>query len=210
MRPVLDILDADPDSQTAMLDELRGDRAGIEQAMGTVSALLRPPNDPFRERLVAAYPQVRRFLPLLIEAIELEATDPARPVLSAYHALGDWLADKPRTSELPDTDVPLGVINASWEPHVRNRDTGTVNRAGYSCCVLDALRTRLRRRDIYAPASTRWGDPRAELLAPDAWEAQRGHDDPGLCRPRWRRSCGRARTRRPGSTRRCVQRCARP
>jgi hypothetical protein len=49
---------------------------------------------------------------------------------------------------------------------VRDRDTGTVNRAGYACCVLDALRTRLRRRDIYATASTRWGDPRAELLAP--------------------------------------------
>ena len=173
MRSVLDVLDADPDSQTAVLDELRADRVGIEQAMGTVSALMRPPNDPFHERLVAAYPQIRRFLPLLIEAIELQATDPARPVLSAYHALGEWLADKPRTTALPDTGVPLEVINASWEPHVRDRDTGTVNRAGYACCVLDALRTRLRRRDIYAPASTRWGDPRAELLSPDAWETQR-------------------------------------
>ena len=52
-------------------------------------------------------------------------------------------------------------------------ERSTVNRSGYACCVLDALRTRLRRRDIYAPASTRWGDPRAELLTPDAWEEQR-------------------------------------
>jgi len=32
--------------------------------------------------------------------------------------------------------------------------------------VLDQLRTRLRRRDIHAPGSTRWGDPRADLLTP--------------------------------------------
>jgi len=56
------------------------------------------------------------------------------------------------------------VITPSWQPHVHDRDTGTVDRAGYTCCVLDQLRTRLRRRDIYAPGSTRWGDPRAELL----------------------------------------------
>jgi len=43
-----------------------------------------------------------------------------------------------------------------------------------ACAVLDALRTRLRRRDIYAPTSTRWGDPRAELLTTDdVWEEQR-------------------------------------
>jgi len=173
MRGVLDVLDADLVAVTGVLDELRADRVGIEVAMGTVATLMRPPNDPFHERLVAAYPQIRRFLPLLIEAIELEATTSAQPVLAAYHALGDWLADKPRTTTLPDTEVPLEVINPGWEPHVRDRATGTVTRAGYACCVLDALRSRLRRRDIYAPASTRWGDPRAELLTPEVWEDQR-------------------------------------
>jgi TnpA family transposase len=173
MRGVLDILDAEPVAVTGVLDELRADRAEIEQAMGTVATLMRPPNDPFHERLVAAYPQIRRFLPLLIEAIELAAADTAQPVLTAYHALGDWLTGKPRTTTLPEGDVPLEVISPSWEPHVRDRAAGTVNRAGYACCVLDALRTRLRRRDVYAPASSRWGDPRAELLAPDAWEDQR-------------------------------------
>ena len=49
----------------------------------------------------------------------------------------------------------------------------TVDRAGYACCVLDQLRSRLRRRDVYAPGSTRWGDPRAELLTPETWTEQR-------------------------------------
>src|SRR5664279_2770226 len=173
MRRVLDVLDADPVAVTGVLDQLRADRPGIEQAMGTVAALMRPPNDPFHERLVAAYPQIRRFLPLLIEAIELQATASAQPVLTAYHPLGDWLADKPRTTTLPERDVPLDVISPSWEPHVRDRVAGTVDRAGYACCVLDALRTRLHRRDIYAPASPRWGDPRAELMNNAVWQDQR-------------------------------------
>jgi Domain of unknown function (DUF4158) len=76
MRAVLDALDADPVVQAGVLDGLRADRAGIEQAMDMVTALMRPPSDPFHERLVAAYPQIRRFLPLLIEAIELHAGEP--------------------------------------------------------------------------------------------------------------------------------------
>jgi TnpA family transposase len=94
-------------------------------------------------------------------------------VLEACHALGDWLAGKPRTTRRPAGEVPLEVITPSWQPHVHDRDTGTVDRAGYTCCVLDQLRTRLRRRDIYAPGSTRWGDPRAELLTPQTWADQR-------------------------------------
>lgn len=201
MRGVLDVLDADPVAVTGVLDELRADRAGIEQAMGTVATLMRPPNDPFHERLVAAYPQIHRFLPLLIEAIELEATDSAQPVLAAYHALGNWLAERPRTTTLPEGEVPLEVINPSWEPHVRDRAVGTVNRAGYACCVLDALRTRLRRRDIYAPASTRLGRPPRRTPGPRRLggtarhavrRADAGHRTPPRCStsspppPTWR------------------------
>jgi hypothetical protein len=126
MRSVLDVLDAKPVAVTGVLDELRADRAQVEQAMGTVAELMRPPNDPFHERLVAAFPQIRRFLPLLIEAIELDATDSAQPVLTAYHALGDWLTERLRTTTLPEADVPLEVISSSWEPHVRDPATGMV------------------------------------------------------------------------------------
>jgi len=163
----------DPAALATVLDDLRAEKATVQDATDTVAALMRPPSDPFHERLVAAYPQIRRFLPMLIEAIDLEATEGAAPVLGAYHALAQWLADKPRTTRLPAEDLPLDVITPAWAPHVHNSDDATVNRAAYACAVLDALRTRLRRRDIYAPTSTRWGDPRAELLDPDVWETQR-------------------------------------
>ena len=157
------------------LADLEGQRrtAGIEENMTTVRALMRPPADPFHELLVAVYPQIRRFVPTLIEALDLEAIDSARPVLAAWRALGDWLADKPRTARRPADELPLEVVTPSWRPHVHDQQAGTVDRAGYTCCVLDQLRVRLRRRDIYAPGSTRWGDPRAELLPQRTWADRR-------------------------------------
>ncbi|MGH3196940.1 MAG: hypothetical protein ACRDNT_13605 [Streptosporangiaceae bacterium] len=172
MRSLLDALD-DPPTLEEVLEEFRTQRAGIEATMDTVQALMRPPGDPFHERLVAAYPQIRRFLPALIEALELQAIDSAAPVLDAYHALGQWLAGKPRTTRRPASEIPLGVVTPSWRPHVHDQQAGTVDRAAYTCCVLDQVRTRLRRRDIYAPGSTRWGDPRAELLTPHDWAGRR-------------------------------------
>ncbi|MGH3867867.1 MAG: hypothetical protein ACRDQ4_17430 [Pseudonocardiaceae bacterium] len=40
-------------------------------------------------------------------------------------------------------------------------------------CVLDQFHQRLRRRDIFATASSRWADPRARLLSGQAWESVR-------------------------------------
>jgi hypothetical protein len=127
MRSLLDALD-DPPALEEVLAEFRTKRERIETNMGAVEALMRPPGDPFYERLVAAYPQIRRFLPRLIEAIELQAIDSAAPVLAAYHALGEWLAGKPRTTRRAAGEVPLEVVTPSWRPHVHDLQTGTVDR----------------------------------------------------------------------------------
>jgi len=54
--------------------------------------------DPFHEGLVAVFPQIRQFLSRLLDPLELEGIDSARPVLVACHALGDWLEQKPRAT----------------------------------------------------------------------------------------------------------------
>ena len=43
----------------------------------------------------------------------------------------------------------------------------------YTFCVLERFRRMLRRREIFARNSARWGDPRAELLSDAAWEQAR-------------------------------------
>jgi len=173
MRSLLDALDDPPSLEEEVLAALRVQREGIEANMGTVEALMRPPGDPFHERLVAACPQIRRFLPALIEALEWQAIDSAAPVLDACHAPGQWLAGQPRTTRRPASEVPSGVVTPSWRPHVHDQDSDTAGRAACTCCVLDQVRTRLRRRAICAPGSARRGDPRAGLLTPRDWDRRR-------------------------------------
>lgn len=109
MRSVLDALD-DDETIALVLGALREDRERIADAMGTVTALTRPPADPYHERLVACYPQIRRFLPLLIDAVAMESTAPARPVLEAFEALGDSTGVVNLYSELPVCPACTSVI----------------------------------------------------------------------------------------------------
>lgn len=172
LRTILDALD-DPAAIEAALGEIRDDREQLDDACETVTALMRPPTDPFHDRLVAAYPQIRKFLTGFLDALRFESTESETVVLEAFEFLGDWHRTKPRTTRLPDRDVPLAVVTTSWGPCVLEGDGDTVNRAAYTCCVLDRLRSGLRRRDVYLPGSLRWGDPRAELLPPETWDEQR-------------------------------------
>ena len=46
-----------------------------------------------------------------------------------------------------------------------------MDRNAYTFCVLEQFWRHLKRREIYADASTRWRNPQAELLDGPAWEA---------------------------------------
>jgi len=60
-----------------------------------------------------------------------------------------------------------------WQRLVTAPD-GQLDRRAYTFCVLERLRDALRRGDVFAPASSRWADPRARLLTGQAWETARG------------------------------------
>ena len=55
-----------------------------------------------------------------------------------------------------------------------DRPDGTVAKAAYVFCVLEQFHQRLKRRDIFAGVSARWGDPRAQLLDGQAWANAKG------------------------------------
>lgn len=48
-----------------------------------------------------------------------------------------------------------------------------IDRPAYTFCVLEALHTGLRRRDVYAVGADKWGDPRGRLIEPRLWVAER-------------------------------------
>lgn len=143
----------------------------LAQALASVEALTRPPDDVFYGELEKRYTTVRRFLPTFLKEIRFGASPAGQPVAEAC----DWLREHDRHPKAGD--APRAVIGKSWQHLVLGEDGG-VDRRAYTFCILDALHTALRRRDVFVTPSWRYADPRAGLLAGAEWEAAR----PIVCR----------------------------
>ena len=73
----------------------------------------------------------------------------------------------------PDmSQAPQALLTPAWKRVVIGPE-GQVDRRLYTFCVLERLQDGLRRRDLFVPASRRWGDPHAKLLQGPAWEKVR-------------------------------------
>jgi len=73
--------------------------------------------------------------------------------------------------------VDVDVVPAGWCQRLvfkPGRPESTVDKVAYVFCVLEQFHRHLKRRDIYAAASSRWADPCAQLLSGPAWDAARG------------------------------------
>ncbi|MFZ0158947.1 MAG: DUF4158 domain-containing protein [Kineosporiaceae bacterium] len=134
--------------------------------------------DDWRSQLQGRYATVSGFLKVLPDVICFGANAEGLPVLEAMRVLPDVLAYR---SGLPAPLIPgrlieAGVVNGPWRRlvfgHPGHAD-GAVNRHAYTFCVLEQFWRHLKRREIYAEASTRWRNPQAQLLEGAAWEAIR-------------------------------------
>ena len=136
--------------------------------MAQVADLVGPPDDHYFEDLRSRYSQVRRFLPALLEAVEFAATDAGRPATEAFRFLKAIEGQK-----RPDmSQAPQDLLTPAWQRIVIGPE-GRIDRQLYTFCVLERLQDGLRRRDLFVPASRRWGDPHAKLLQGPAWEKVR-------------------------------------
>jgi hypothetical protein len=155
-------------------------RAAVDSVRQVVPAPNEDPDAEWRGTLIQRYGVIRRFLPQLVATVEFGATAEAAPLLEALRGLPLLLEAR------PTVDVPAGHLDAekvavdlvppAWRRIVfpPGRPEGTVHRAGYVFCMLEQFHQRLCHRDIFAPASSRWADPRAQLLSGPAWEAAKG------------------------------------
>ena len=116
---------------------------------------------------------------MLPSVIAFGANAEGAPVLAAMQALPDVLAYRSRLPAplIPGRLIDAGVVNGPWRRlvfgHPAHED-GAVSRHAYTFCVLEQFWRHLKRREIYADASTRWRNPQAQLLEGEAWEAVRG------------------------------------
>ncbi len=147
----------------------RWPRERIEQAVATVDALARPPeNNQAPEALLSRYSMVRQFLPLLLQTLTPHATQGGRAVVAAWEFLQ-------RLERMPTPtmhEAPLRIVTPAWWRLVVRPDK-TVDRRAYTFCALQAMHAAFKRRDVFVMPSQRWGDPRAQLLTADVWQAQR-------------------------------------
>ena len=142
-------------------------------AVAKVKSLARSYDDEYYDLLLSRWRGVRIFLPSLLAQIEFSGTENAAPILDALLFL--------RSIEglyRPDMSAaPLKVITKGWARYCIS-STGTIDRKAYTFCVLQSLRSALRRRDVFVVKSQRYCDPRTKLLSDEAWLAQRA----GVCR----------------------------
>nr|WSZ95889.1 Tn3 family transposase [Streptomyces sp. NBC_00857] len=150
-----------------------------EELAAAIAALfeLAPPIDSdadeaWRTMLVTRFPTVRPFLALLVQVVDFGATPEGLPVLKALKSLPDLMGRKKVGPDEIDTSLLVG----SWKrlvlssPHL---EPGTVDWKAYVFCVLESFHRMLRRREVFAKNSSKWGDPRAKLLDGEAWEQLR-------------------------------------
>jgi TnpA family transposase len=117
----------------------------------------------------------RRMVPQLLEKLEFRSNNEHhRPVIQALDLLKRYAASKlpmfPAEENVP-TD---GIVRGLWRQAVIEKDAAgceRVNRITYEICVLEALRNKLRCKEIWVVGANRYRNPDNDL--PADFEMQR-------------------------------------
>ena len=111
----------------------------------------------------------RRMVPKLLAALEFRSNnDRHRPVMQALELVKRFADTKVHTFP-PDEEVPLdGVVRGLWRDAMVEKDAAgrdRVNRITYEIAVLEALRERLRCKEIWVVGANRYRNPDEDLPA---------------------------------------------
>jgi TnpA family transposase len=127
-------------------------------------------DEAWRRVLVTRFSTVRPFLKLLVKVVDFGATAEGLPVVKALQSLPELMGRK----KVGQAEIDTELLAGSWKrlvlaaPHL---EPGEVDWKAYTFCVLEQAHRLLRRKEVFAKNSSKWGDPRAKLLAGQAWEA---------------------------------------
>ena len=109
----------------------------------------------------------RRMVPELLDILDFRSNNELyRPVIRAVHLVKDYVRS-PR-QYYPDHEIiPIKeVVAAKWREFVVEEDddeTSRVNRLNYEVCVLQALREKVRVREIWIVGANRYRNPDDDL-----------------------------------------------
>ncbi len=117
----------------------------------------------------------RRMVPELLELLEFRTNnDLHRPIVHAVQLVKAYL-HSPRPTYPEEESIPLkDIVKAKWRDLVVERDedgTERVNRLNYEVCVLEALREKVRTKEIWVLGARRFSNPDDDL--PTDFETKR-------------------------------------
>jgi TnpA family transposase len=117
----------------------------------------------------------RRLVPKLLSILEFRSNnDVHRPVIEALELLKKYALSQQRYYS-PTDEVPIeGVLKSGWREILIEKDNNgneRINRINYEICVLQALRERLRCKEIWVVGANRYRNPDEDL--PADFEQQR-------------------------------------
>lgn len=155
-------------------------REQLEAALETVAELLPLPSTEddgdleWRTELVDRYATVKPFIEQLAAVIPWGATAAGSPIVPAVKALPRvTAARKPGVEHIKGFQ---DLVTGSWRRLVFDNpklDPPLIDRPAYVFCVLEALHSALKRRDVYAVGADKWGNPRAVLIPERLWVRER-------------------------------------
>jgi TnpA family transposase len=111
----------------------------------------------------------RRMVPKLLDALDFHSNNAThRPVIEALALVRRYAATRQRFIPAHET-VPIdGVVRPLWRDAVIDVGAGgkpRVNRITYEICVLEALRERLRSKEVWVVGADRYRNPDEDLPA---------------------------------------------
>ena len=147
-------------------------KSTIEKAIKIIETIARPPEDTYQQEWLTHYNRIHRFLAKFQEGIAFKCTNTAETLLNAYNQL-NGLSTK---DLIPKESLPSNFNTGAWKRSVFKDKY--IEPKAYTVCVVKMMTSALKRRDIYAVSSERWGDPRLKLLSGDKWSVLK----PNICR----------------------------
>jgi hypothetical protein len=127
----------------------------------------------------------RRMLPQLLDGLEFRCNNESyRPIIRAVTLVKDYV-HSPRQYYPAEEIIPIkDIVKAKWRNLVVEKDedrTERVNRLNYEVCLLQALRDKVRSKEIWVVGADRYRNPDEDL--PTDFEESRAEYYEALKRP---------------------------
>ncbi|HDR7001348.1 TPA: Tn3 family transposase [Bacillus cereus] len=106
----------------------------------------------------------RRMVPALLDVLEFRSNnDVHRPVIDAIELLKQYKLTNQYTYNETDYIPIEGIVKPGWIDTVIDKETNRVNRVNYEICVLQALRDRLRCKEVWVIGADWYRNPEEDL-----------------------------------------------